>query len=318
MRATETSKPLERMDLAGCLKMHQTCLKMGQTSAFIIDYSAGIDCGALCLHGSREQSQHNQIQHKDRMSTKIAFGVGVVALSLLSPLAQAGFDTAVLYNVGAADTSEGGGLTTFYTKIDKTAADPYTGVNAGKLYAETGGSRVYSVCLDVGNWLGGGYFAVASPDTLTGITPKWGNPADGTVAADAILAAANIAYRAQVDGKLSDAAGYQSLQLAVWEALYDTPAGLGFGSGRFQAANPTQLATDMLAYAADPIALKYNILVPVQWDAQAKTWTERDNQELMFSFGDITPAPEPATVFAGALLLLPLGVSTFRILRRQA
>jgi hypothetical protein len=42
--------------------------------------------------------------------------------------------------------------------------------------------------------------------------------------------------------------------------------------------------------------------------------TYSENLEAEFLF---TPVPEPATVFAGALLLLPLGVSTYRILRQK-
>jgi hypothetical protein len=40
-----------------------------------------------------------------------------------------------------------------------------------------------------------------------------------------------------------------------------------------------------------------------------------DNVELR---GALTAVPEPTTLIAGALLLLPLGVSTVRILRRRS
>jgi len=40
--------------------------------------------------------------------------------------------------------------------------------------------------------------------------------------------------------------------------------------------------------------------------------------ELFDPKPDYTPVPEPSTVIAGALLLLPFGVSTFRILRKKS
>ena len=42
------------------------------------------------------------------------------------------------------------------------------------------------------------------------------------------------------------------------------------------------------------------------------------NQQRLYSFGaDVTPVPEATTMIAGALLLLPFGASTLRILRRR-
>jgi hypothetical protein len=35
------------------------------------------------------------------------------------------------------------------------------------------------------------------------------------------------------------------------------------------------------------------------------------------TWADVVPVPEPATMIAGALLLLPFGASTLRILRRN-
>jgi len=35
------------------------------------------------------------------------------------------------------------------------------------------------------------------------------------------------------------------------------------------------------------------------------------------SQGQSIPVPEPSTIFAGALMLLPFGASTLRILRKQ-
>ena len=42
-----------------------------------------------------------------------------------------------------------------------------------------------------------------------------------------------------------------------------------------------------------------------------------DYNDLVVEVSGVTPVPEPTTMIAGALLLLPLGASTFRILRRN-
>lgn len=42
--------------------------------------------------------------------------------------------------------------------------------------------------------------------------------------------------------------------------------------------------------------------------------TDRDYQDMVVS---ITPVPEPTTLVAGALLLLPFGMSTLRRLRKH-
>ena len=45
--------------------------------------------------------------------------------------------------------------------------------------------------------------------------------------------------------------------------------------------------------------------------------TDMDYNDLVVEVSGVAPVPEPTTVIAGALLLLPFGLSTFRIFRRQ-
>jgi hypothetical protein len=45
--------------------------------------------------------------------------------------------------------------------------------------------------------------------------------------------------------------------------------------------------------------------------------TDNDYNDLVVEVSGVTPVPETTTVLAGALLLLPLGVSTLRILRKN-
>ena len=66
---------------------------------------------------------------------------------------------------------------------------------------------------------------------------------------------------------------------------------------------------------------------PVAWDANSYVlgWedlpfasSDLDYQDMVLLVSEITPVPEPTTMIAGALLLLPFGASTLRILRRKA
>ena len=181
-----------------------------------------------------------------------------------------------------------------------------------------------SVCTDIGAtiFLGNNY-TFSGPEAFSGhsgINPAWGAGAGAGDAMAAIQAAADIFYMhssvLSPGGSLSDKA---ALQLAVWEALYDTTdsgQALSLSNGRFS-VDPNWGDGAAITTAASWIAsvnthANYSgfLLVPFppsQYSAQA--------QEL---FINVTPVPEPATILAACLLLLPLGASTVRILRRSS
>jgi hypothetical protein len=50
------------------------------------------------------------------------------------------------------------------------------------------------------------------------------------------------------------------------------------------------------------------------WDSNGNGWDKSSDFNVQV-FG--TPVPEPTTMVAGALLLLPFGASTLRMLRRK-
>jgi hypothetical protein len=165
----------------------------------------------------------------------------------------------------------------------------------------------------------------------SGIQPSWGagnasippgtpwgslTLAQQNNASAAINAAADIFYNHQgvlTSGSTADRA---ALQLAVWEALYDTTAGsstLSLTGGRFNVSSGDSAAISEAANWITQVDAnaKYTgfLLIPdpeIQHNLNA--------QEMFYN---ITPVPEPTTLIAGALLLLPFGASTLRVLRRN-
>jgi len=107
-----------------------------------------------------------------------------------------------------------------------------------------------------------------------------------------------------------------ALQLAVWEALYDTGATVssyGFGSGRFGAAANAAALTD----GASAIAEALIWLGETRTTSYAGYLLLPDDGYSQGVLGGVTPVPEPTTMIAGALLLVPFGASTLRVLRRN-
>lgn len=49
----------------------------------------------------------------------------------------------------------------------------------------------------------------------------------------------------------------------------------------------------------------------------ADAWTDRSGNAVDFMFNDVGAVPEPGTLIAGVLTLLPFGASTIRILRKR-
>jgi hypothetical protein len=53
------------------------------------------------------------------------------------------------------------------------------------------------------------------------------------------------------------------------------------------------------------------------WEDLPLSSSDLDNQDMVLLVSQLVPVPEATTMIAGALLLLPLGASTLRILRRR-
>ena len=145
----------------------------------------------------------------------------------------------------------------------------------------------------------------------------------------AIQNAATIFYTHFADlGSGATVAENAAVQLAVWASLYDT-AGSGevqgitlsggnyhFSSGRFQVTSGDQaainLAASWLVGLNGSSSYTGDLLVP-----DPTTQNGNIAQELLLRTTDADPVPEPTTMVAGVLLLLPFGASTLRVLRKN-
>jgi hypothetical protein len=144
----------------------------------------------------------------------------------------------------------------------------------------------------------------------SGLNPKWGQPSDGSAAYEAIN---NAAYL-YVNNHPTTAKGWAALQLAVWKALYDTDKTGAITGTRFNVlSDPYGAWTTAQGWLAGLAGVEdYYVgylLKPLDVNAQ----------ELLIGDGlsSLIAVPESTTVIAGALLLLPLGVSTLRFVRKS-
>jgi hypothetical protein len=262
--------------------------------------------------------------------------IQIAALILALACSMSKVNATVTYQIGS------GGLETFNMSLD---GGSISGLAGGISIHRTAGDSTMpldyiTVCTDLGAtlYLGQSY-TYDSPATSfngqSGINPKWGT---GTAAteADAIQNAAylfNTYYNALTAGGLGGIYSSQSLttqraalQLAVWDVLYDT-TGVGAGSvagTRFSVTGGDATAiSDALSWVSAldllPSAGNFGyagfLLVPDPLlGGINKNANGESPQELLIQS---VPVPESTTIIAGALLLLPLGASTFRILSNR-
>ena len=235
-------------------------------------------------------------------------------------------------------------LETFNVTIDgQTTLGALTGGIQITRTAQTGGgpslpANYVTVCTDIQGtlYLGQSYVyntPVTSFGGQTGVNPTWGavntpaylsanaNTPDAANAAQAIQNAAHLFY---TYGQLTSTGvggtpdQMAALQLAVWEALYDTTvSGSVVTTGaRFTVSGGSDpaaiaLANTWLSGLDGSYGLTGYLLYPSQI-----TGVNADSeppQELLMAM----PVPEAPTVVAGALLLLPFGASAFKILRKK-
>jgi hypothetical protein len=194
-----------------------------------------------------------------------------------------------------------------------------------------------TVCTDIeGTLYLGSPYQYNTPITpfsgQTGVNPTWGavntpayllsNPTDAANAAQAIQNAAYLFYTygqltsTGLGGTLEQRA---ALQLAVWEALYDTTgsgnvltAGARFTVSGGSDSAAIALANTWLSGLTGNYGLTGYLLYPtpgIESNADGEP-----PQELLIG---ANPVPEAPTVIAGALLLLPFGASAFKILRKK-
>jgi hypothetical protein len=111
------------------------------------------------------------------------------------------------------------------------------------------------------------------------------------------------------------------IQLAIWKVLYDsgssgTIANAAFNTGNLLAYGfGTAAMNDAATYVAD-----VNNARNTGWNFNqyTDTWLDPVNSNSQgLLWNNTTPVPEPTTMIAGALLLLPFGASTLRFIRKN-
>ncbi len=191
-------------------------------------------------------------------------------------------------------------------------------------------SSYVTVCTDIGGtlYLGQSYeynTPVTPFSGQSGINPTWGDGSNDGSAAKAIQ---NAAYLFYTYGQLTSAGiggtteQKAALQLAVWEALYNTTSSGTVTGTRFTVSSGDTAAISQANswisslngnYDYTGYLLYPNPLSGVNADGEPP-------QELLIADGSplvVQPVPESPTVIAGALLLLPFAASTFKILRKK-
>jgi hypothetical protein len=218
------------------------------------------------------------------------------------------------------------------------------------------GASFSTVCTDVAATLYiGGTYTYNQPVSFagqTGLDPVWGAFVSGSPNSAnevaAIQAAADVFYKysSVFSGSLgglqgSDLDQKAGLQLAVWTALYDTSVNAGVtsissftsGSSRFQVLGLGNLSAPGWNVSAGTVAAENdavtmlgavnfsdlysgNLLVPNAAAQNGGYFNEPTvtAQEVLIN---VTPVPEPTTLIAGGLLLLPFAGSALRF-RRSA
>jgi hypothetical protein len=192
-------------------------------------------------------------------------------------------------------------------------------------------NKYVSICTDfLGSlYAGKTYSYLGSPVTPSGNSggtdPGWNN---------ASLAFANASYLFNTYGDLGGGGvgtgnktglsveDMAALQLAVWMVLYDTgstgkvtvnSSSEFYISTAGNSGKDTSAISLALGWVASLTGNNKNIDALLQPDPKVTySWQSNPAQELMYS-----SVPEPTTILAGILLLLPLGASTIRKLRKS-
>jgi hypothetical protein len=110
-----------------------------------------------------------------------------------------------------------------------------------------------------------------------------------------------------------------ALEFAVWTALYDSTGYGAVSSGPWSPNGLGSAPYSVGSYYADYLtalnAAGGNIPLYTGNILRGTAYTESGQQQEFLMLG--TPVPEPTTLIAGALLLLPFGVNTIRMLRNR-
>jgi len=184
---------------------------------------------------------------------------------------------------------------------------------------------IYTYCTDVGIYWQSGkkYEAIQFSDgAANGVAPAWSAITESIENASWLY---NTYYTTPNDlTYTTDAKKGAGMQLAIWKVLYDTADVSGsvngaWNSGRFQVTGGTAAGVgEGRDWATTLITALNAARANNTFTVYSDTWLHpisEDSQGMVYN--DLTPIPEPTTVIAGALLLLPFGASTIRYFRKN-
>jgi hypothetical protein len=249
------------------------------------------------------------------------------------------FALAAACSISAASASvtyqiNNGGLESFNVTIDGNSINGALagGIQINEISSSDASlpSSYVTVCTDIeGTLYLGQSYEYNTPVTpfsgQSGVNPQWGTGANS--AAEAIQ---NAAYLFNTYGQLTSAGiggsteQMAALQLAVWEALYNTTASGSVTGTRLTVSGgdtaAIALAGSWLSGLDGNYGLTGYLLYPTQ--GSGVNADGEPPQELLIAASVVpetgtAPVPESPTVIAGALLLLPFAASTLRILRKK-
>jgi hypothetical protein len=177
---------------------------------------------------------------------------------------------------------------------------------------DSGNGYVLVTSTSVGNWSGLSFIAAEGPpingtgsQPILSITP--GNAVDTTSGSPNLVE--TLAY---TDGSSSLAAGSITLNLQDGNANSSQNTLAAYINGNLIGSTS---APGIVSFNTGPYAAGYTLTEVLTLTANPSANGGIDTANGYVTYG--APVPEPTTIVAGALLLLPFGASTLRILRKR-